>query len=125
MHGIGREEGVFRAVNRVLNVCLGGIAYLYVGWNTWNGTIDAGGGVRYAGAVTLLFEGVTQVIRAGYDLRGTEKFLQQYYEILDVPADIGGNRKLPVEHLITLCKFYNVSADYILGLPRGLNYPER
>lgn len=27
-----------------------------------------------------------------------------------------GSRPLPVEHLITLCKHYNVSADYILGL---------
>lgn len=27
-----------------------------------------------------------------------------------------GKRALPIEHLITLCKFYNVSADYILGL---------
>lgn len=26
-----------------------------------------------------------------------------------------GKRPLPIEHLITLCKFYNVSADYILG----------
>lgn len=26
-----------------------------------------------------------------------------------------GIRALPIEHLITLCKFYNVSADYILG----------
>lgn len=26
------------------------------------------------------------------------------------------NRNLPIESLITLCKFYNVSADYILGL---------
>ena len=25
-------------------------------------------------------------------------------------------RKLPIDHLITLCQFYNVSADYILGL---------
>ena len=24
-------------------------------------------------------------------------------------------RALPIEHLITLCKIYNVSADYILG----------
>ncbi len=24
-------------------------------------------------------------------------------------------RPLPTEHLITLCKFYNVSSDYILG----------
>ena len=27
-----------------------------------------------------------------------------------------GVRQLPLHHLITLCKFYNVSADYILGL---------
>lgn len=27
-----------------------------------------------------------------------------------------GKRGLPIEHLITLCRFYNVSSDYILGL---------
>lgn len=27
-----------------------------------------------------------------------------------------GTRELPLHHLVTLCKFYNVSADYILGL---------
>lgn len=27
-----------------------------------------------------------------------------------------GINELPIRHLITLCKFYNVSADYILGL---------
>ena len=26
-----------------------------------------------------------------------------------------GKRALPIDHLITLCKLYNVSADYILG----------
>lgn len=30
-----------------------------------------------------------------------------------------------VEDIIKLCKFYGVSADYILGLPKGLKYPER
>ncbi len=35
-----------------------------------------------------------------------------------------GQRDIPLEHLITLCKFYNVSADYILGLP-DLPYPKR
>lgn len=34
-----------------------------------------------------------------------------------------GLRPLPIEHLITLCKFYKVSADYILGLPKGLKWP--
>lgn len=36
-----------------------------------------------------------------------------------------GIRELPLHHLITLCKYYNVSADYILGLPKDMNYPER
>lgn len=26
-----------------------------------------------------------------------------------------GIRPLPIEHLITLCRYYNISADYILG----------
>lgn len=30
-----------------------------------------------------------------------------------------------IEDLIKLCEFYGVSADYILGLPKDLNYPER
>ena len=34
-------------------------------------------------------------------------------------------RQLPIEHLIKLCLFYGVSADYILGLPKGLKHPER
>lgn len=36
-----------------------------------------------------------------------------------------GVRPLPMEHLITLCKFYGVSADYILGLPDDLEYPKK
>lgn len=34
-----------------------------------------------------------------------------------------GKHPLPVKHLKTLCLFYKVSADYILGLPKGLNWP--
>lgn len=30
-----------------------------------------------------------------------------------------------VEDIIKLCNFYGVSADYILGLPKGMKYPER
>ena len=35
---------------------------------------------------------------------------QQYYSEYEK-----GNRELPIRHLISLCKFYKVSADYILG----------
>lgn len=30
-----------------------------------------------------------------------------------------------IDDLIKLCKFYKVSADYVLGLPKGLDYPDR
>ena len=36
-----------------------------------------------------------------------------------------GKRPLPIEHLITLCKYYNVSSDYILGFPKKMSYPKR
>lgn len=34
-----------------------------------------------------------------------------------------GKHPMPVEHLATLCEFYGVSADYVLGLPEGLTWP--
>ena len=34
-------------------------------------------------------------------------------------------RKYQVEDIIKLCLFYNVSADWLLGLPDGLPYPKR
>ena len=36
---------------------------------------------------------------------------QQYYGQYET-----GKRPLPIEHLITICRYYNISADYILGL---------
>lgn len=42
----------------------------------------------------------------------------QYYQKYEK-----GKHPIPVKHLATLCKFYGVSADYILGLPEGLRWP--
>ena len=50
-------------------------------------------------------------------LLGTSQSYYAQYE--------NGKRPLPIEHLITLCKFYGVSADYILGLPSDLKYLKR
>ena len=36
-----------------------------------------------------------------------------------------GSAHLQDDDLITYCEFFKVSADYILGLPKGLNHPER
>ena len=34
-----------------------------------------------------------------------------------------GEQEMTVMRLKSLCEFYNISADYILGLPKGLNWP--
>lgn len=36
-----------------------------------------------------------------------------------------GVRGLPIEHLKTLCLYYGIRSDYILGIPNTLEYPER
>ena len=33
-----------------------------------------------------------------------------------------GEQEMPIKHLVTLCNYYGVSADYILGLPEGRPY---
>lgn len=33
-----------------------------------------------------------------------------------------GEQEMPIRHLITLCNYYGVSADYVLGLPEGRPY---
>ncbi|MDO5151795.1 MAG: helix-turn-helix transcriptional regulator [Eubacteriales bacterium] len=33
-----------------------------------------------------------------------------------------GEQEMPIKHLLTLCNYYEVSADYILGLPEGRPY---
>lgn len=37
------------------------------------------------------------------------------------------NRRVPyqIEDIIKLCIYYQVSADYLLGLPEGMPYPKR
>lgn len=49
------------------------------------------------------------------ELLGTSQSYYSEYEL--------GKRPLPIHHLKTLCAYYHVSADYILGLPKRLNWP--
>lgn len=44
------------------------------------------------------------------DYLGTSQTMYARYE--------RGANELPIRHLIALCKFYNVSSDYILGLDK-------
>lgn len=45
------------------------------------------------------------------DVLGTTQQVYSRYE--------KGINEMPIRHIITLCKFYKVSADYILGLSKN------
>lgn len=34
-----------------------------------------------------------------------------------------GETQLPIKYLIALCDYYDVSADYILGIPKNRKWP--
>lgn len=44
------------------------------------------------------------------DILGTSQTMYARYE--------RGANELPIHHLLTLCRYYKVSADYILGLSK-------
>lgn len=45
------------------------------------------------------------------DIADILKIKQQQYSLIET-----GKRELHIDQLIILCKFYNISADYIIGL---------
>ncbi len=45
------------------------------------------------------------------DVLGTSQTMYARYE--------RGANELPIRHLIALCRYYGVSADYLLGLEKG------
>ena len=61
---------------------------------------------------------IIRELRENHDLKqkdiakllGTTQQVYSRYE--------NGENEIPVRHIITLCKFYNVSADYVLGLKK-------
>lgn len=75
------------------------------------------------GGVEMTYNRILRELREDNDL--TQKAVsdalqidQSYYAKYE-----NGKIRLPIEHLITLCLLYRVSADYILGLPKGLTWP--
>lgn len=84
MKTTGQKEGKFRLINGFLNVVLGGIAYIYIGFCAFQKTVGIGSIVKYTGAITQLFAGITQSAGAVADLKGNEKFLKQYYDLEEI-----------------------------------------
>ncbi len=66
--------------------------------------------MNYVKAIRDLREDNDKTQQEIADVLGTSQTMYARYE--------RGANELPIRHLITLCRYYNVSADYILGLKR-------
>ena len=51
------------------------------------------------------------------DILGTSQTMYARYE--------RGANEMPIHHLITLCKFYNISADYLLDTTPNSHQPQK
>lgn len=70
----------------------------------------------------MIFDERIKAMREDNDMKQKEiadilQITQQQYSLYE-----SGKRKIPIEAVAKLCKFYDVSADYILGL---INEPRR
>ena len=64
--------------------------------------------VKYVKRIRDLREDSDKTQQQIADILGTSQTMYARYE--------RGANELPLRHLLTLCKYYGVSADYILGL---------
>lgn len=111
MQNIGRQEASFRFTNSTLNACLSGIAYVYIGINAYNKVISIGSIVKYSGAITQLFAGIIQMVNAVADLKGNEKFLQQYFDCLELEIPSEKKDQVAKSELVEIA-FENVYFKY-------------
>ena len=64
--------------------------------------------MRYIKRIRDLREDHDKTQKEIAEVLGTSQTMYARYE--------RGANELPIHHLLTLCQYYNVSADYILGL---------
>ena len=64
--------------------------------------------VKYVKRIRDLREDHDKTQQEIAEVLGTSQTMYARYE--------RGANELPIHHLLTLCRYYNVSADYILGL---------
>lgn len=81
---VGKQEGIFRLINILSNIFMKGLAYIYIGYNSFKHVISVGDIIVYSGAIAQLFAGIIQIIEAITNLKGNEKFLEQYFKFLEL-----------------------------------------
>ena len=68
---------------------------------------------------------IDRIVAVREDADDTQKTLGEKLDIHPVQWANYERRanEMPIRYLVKFCQHYGVSADYILGLPKGLDWP--
>ncbi len=77
--------GSWNALSSAISMVLTGVIYLFVCLKAWAGAFGVGAVTQYVGAVTALFLGLSDFLRALGELRANAEFLGTTFELLDIP----------------------------------------
>lgn len=64
-------------------------------------------------------------LREDADLNQTQLGEKLYMTQRKVSYIECGKYEPSIEDIVNICTFFKISADYLLGIPKGYNYPER
>lgn len=64
-------------------------------------------------------------LREDSDLNQTQLGEKLYMTQRKVSYIECGKYEPSIEDIVNICTFFKISADYLLGIPKGYNYPER
>ena len=79
------QVGLLNALSTAISMVLTGVIYLFVCLKAWAGAFGVGAVTQYVGAVTALFLGLSDFLRALGELRSNAEFLGTTFELLDIP----------------------------------------
>lgn len=116
-----RTEGNHSVLTVAFTGILGGVVYLFVAFQAWNGHMDVGDVLRYYGCITQLISAAASLIVAVSGLTGVNYSNKLLFRYLDLPEEShsGGKPMTNAAHSLT---FHGVSFRYSPELSPALDH---
>ncbi len=78
--------GLYRGASAAVSCIFLAVVYLYVCFKAWAGAFGIGEVSRYVASITKVSAGVSDLIRTVGDMKNNAAFLEQIFELLDIPS---------------------------------------
>ena len=109
-------EGNHQVMITALTALIGGLVYIFVGFQAWYGNIRVGELLQYHGSITQLISSSASLIVAFFALSNNNYSLKLLFQYLDLP-DQNNDGEKHIEMIPHTIDFKNVSFRYSSELP--------